>query len=131
MGTINVTSKRTGNTYPIAIAGSTPTEQEDAFIQQYVDREDGVLAIAPEEEDDSQGGLIDFAKSTVGGVARSFTEIPGGLAALGETVLGEDVGTTGIGKAAQSFSNNASEYIQDTFDTVSYTHLTLPTKRIV
>ena len=116
MGTINVTSKRTGNTYPIAIAGSRPTEQEDAFIQQYVDRQDGVLAIAPEEDDDSQGGLIDFAKSTAGGVARSFTEIPGGLAALGETILGEDVGTTSIGKAAQSFSNNASEYIQDTFD---------------
>ena len=97
MGTINVTSKRTGNTYPIAIAGNQPTDQEDAFIQQYVDREDGVLAIAPEEEDDSQGGLIDFAKSTVGGVARSFTEIPGGLAALGETVLGEDLASFILG----------------------------------
>ena len=88
MGTINVTSKRTGNTYPIAISGNQPNQQEDVAIQKYIDTQDGIGQVALPEIDDSQGGLIDFAKSTVGGFGQSFAQIPGGITALGESIAG-------------------------------------------
>ena len=116
MGTINVTSKRTGNTYPIAISGNQPNQQEDVAIQKYIDTQDGIGQVALPEVDDSQGGLIDFVKSTAGGFGQSFAQIPGGITALGESIGGYDVGTTGIGKAAQSFSNDASAYIREATD---------------
>jgi SulP family sulfate permease len=65
MGTINVTSKRTGNTYPIAISGNQPNQQEDVAIQKYIDTQDGIGQVALPEVDNSQGGLIDFVKSKI------------------------------------------------------------------
>ena len=120
MGTINVKSNLTGKTYPILIAGNRPTAAEDQFIQKYIAREDGVLLEAPETKEE-EGSLIDVPKSFVGSFIRGFTDLPGGIASIGEGVgekLGFDVapGESGIGEAAQNFSKGASRALADTFD---------------
>ena len=40
-------------------------------------------------------------------------------------------GKTSLAKIFSNEVNNNKEYLQESVDTVSYTHLTLPTKRIV
>jgi len=120
MGTINVTSNLTGKTYPILIAGDTPTPAEDQYIQNYINSQDGVLIGTPETEEE-EGSLIDLPKGIVGGFLQTFAQIPGGIASLGESVgekLGFDVapGESDIGKAAQDFSRSTSKSIADTFD---------------
>ena len=116
MGTINVKSNLTGRTYPILIAGSTPNADEDNYIQQYVNRQDGVNLEAPIEKVEDEEGLIPFAKSLTGGFARGITDIPGGLASNVEAFLGYDVGKTGLGSLAQDFSTGSSDFLTDKFD---------------
>ena len=120
MGTINVRSNLTGKVYPILIAGNTPTASEDQFIRNYINQQDGGLIETP-VEDTEEGSLIDVPKGIIGGFAKSFAQIPGGITSLGESVgqkLGFDVapGESAIGKAAQDFSRGASESIDDYFD---------------
>ena len=116
MGTINVKSNLTGRTYPILIAGSTPNADEDNYIQQYVNRQDGVNLEAPIEKVEDEEGLIPFAKSLIGGIGRDIGNVPGGLASTGEAYLGYDVGKTGIGSFAQDISKKSSEFFTDKFD---------------
>ena len=41
MGTIYATSPRTGKTYSVSVAGSSPTQAEDAEIRSYIDQVEG------------------------------------------------------------------------------------------
>jgi len=83
MGTIYATSPRTGKTYSVSVAGSSPTQAEDAEIRSYIDQVEG-FGVAPTAtpETSETGNLIDFGKGAVSGFARGFADIPGGIASL-------------------------------------------------
>ena len=83
MGTIYATSPRTGKTYSVSIAGSSPTQAEDAEIRSYIDQVEG-FGVAPTAapETSETGNLIDFGKGAISGFARGFADIPGGIASL-------------------------------------------------
>jgi hypothetical protein len=84
MGVIYATSKRSGKTYPVSIAGNSPTPAEQAEINAYVDRVEGVgTTQAPLVDSESgSGNLIDFGQGIASGFGRGFADIPGGIASL-------------------------------------------------
>ena len=124
MSTINVRSNLTGRVYPILIAGDTPTDSEDKYIQNYVNSQDGVLIGVPPEDKEEEtliGNPLDFVQSGIGSFIKGYTDIPGGIASIGEGVgekLGADVapGESGIGQSAQDFSKGAAKTLSETFD---------------
>ena len=83
MGTIYATSPRTGKTYSVSVAGSSPTQAEDAEIRSYIDQVEG-FGVAPTAatETSETGNLIDFGKGLASGFGRGFADIPGGIASL-------------------------------------------------
>ena len=84
MGVIYATSKRSGKTYSVSIAGNNPTPAEQAEINSYIDQVEGVATTeAPLVDSESGGGnLIDFGQGFASGFGRGFADIPGGLASL-------------------------------------------------
>ena len=84
MGTIYATSPRTGKTYSVSVAGSSPTQAEDAEIRSYIDQVEGfgVAPTAAAPETSETGNLIDFGKGLASGFGRGFADIPGGIASL-------------------------------------------------
>ena len=124
MSTINVRSNLTGRVYPILIAGDTPTNSEDKYIQNYVNSQDGALIGVPPEDKEEEtliGNPLDFVQSGIGSFIKGYTDIPGGIASIGEGVgekVGADVapGESGIGKSAQDFSRGAAKTLSKTFD---------------
>ena len=84
MSIIYATSPRTGKTYSVSVAGSSPTQAEDAQIRSYIDQVEGfgVAPTAAAPETSETGNLIDFGKGAVSGFARGFADIPGGIASL-------------------------------------------------
>ena len=107
MPNIYAKSARSGKTYSVNIAGTQPTPEEQAYIEQRIDNIEGFGAVeAPlptEEVDDSStaGNLISgFGR----GFLTSFTELPQGVVGLGESILGYEPGSTAIGETAQDIS---------------------------
>jgi len=84
MGVVYATSKRSGKTYSVSIAGDNPTAAEQAEINSYIDQVEGVATTqAPLVDSESGGGnLIDFGQGFASGFGRGFADIPGGLASL-------------------------------------------------
>ena len=84
MGVVYATSKRSGKTYSVSIAGNNPTPAEQAEINSYIDQVEGVATTqAPLVDSESGGGnLIDFGQGFASGFGRGFADIPGGLASL-------------------------------------------------
>ncbi len=117
MGMYSTISPVSGKLYDFEIEGDNPNPEEFDKIQNFISN-DGVLVEGPAEEaaSDEEGGLLTFGKSTLGGALSSFAQIPGGLSALGEYVGGYDIGSTDFGKAAQEWSNEKVESLQNTFD---------------
>jgi len=124
MSTINVRSNLTGKVYPILIAGDAPTASEDDYIQNYVNSQDGALIGVPPEDKEEEtliGSPLDFVKSGIGSFIKGYTDIPGGIASIGEGIgekAGADVapGESGIGQSAQDFSRGAAKTLSKTFD---------------
>lgn len=117
MGMYSTISPVSGKLYDFEIEGDNPNPEEFDKIQNFISN-DGVLVQGPAEEavPDEEGGLLTFGKSTVGGLLSSLAQVPGGLSALGEYVGGYDIGSTDFGKAAQNWSNETTESLQETFD---------------
>lgn len=84
MGVIYATSKRSGKTYSVSVAGNNPTPAEQAEINSYIDQVEGVgTTQAPLVDAESgTGNLIDFGQGFASGFGRGFADIPGGLASL-------------------------------------------------
>ena len=108
MPNIYARSARSGKLYEVNIAGTQPTPEEQSYIEQRIDNIEGFGAVeAPlptEEVDDAStaGNLISgFGR----GFLTSFTELPGGIVGLGESVLGYEPGTTAVGEVAQDISD--------------------------
>ena len=117
MGMYSTISPVSGKLYDFEIEGDNPNPEEFDKIQNFI-ANDGVIGKGLLEEpiSDDEGGLLTFGKSTVGGLLSSAAQIPGGLSALGEYVGGYDIGSTDFGKAAQEWSNEKVDSLQDTFD---------------
>jgi hypothetical protein len=117
MGMYSTISPVSGKLYDFEIEGDNPNPEEFDKIQNFI-ANDGVVGKGLLEEpiSDDEGGLLTFGKSTVGGLLSSAAQIPGGLSALGEYVGGYDIGSTDFGKAAQEWSNEKVDSLQDTFD---------------
>ena len=83
MANVYADSKRTGKSYLVSIAGDSPTPQELADIERYVDTVEGFGApTTVQESPDEVGNLIDFTQGAASGLARSIADVPGGLASL-------------------------------------------------
>ena len=83
MGNVYADSKRTGKSYLVSVAGDTPTPQELADIERYVDAVEGFGApVVAEQPTDELGSVGDLIQGTASGLARSLADVPGGLASL-------------------------------------------------
>ena len=121
MGIIYATSKRTGKTYSASIAGTTATPEEERFINAQVDQIEGFAtppAAMPEgQEDEDTNPLIDFGKGAASGFARSFADIPGGLASLTAAGLSYIPGDQGESEI-EDFGQGITDYARAGVDYV-------------
>ena len=112
MGVIYATSKRSGKTYSVSIAGNNPTPAEQAEINAYIDQAEGISTTpAPLVDSESgSGNLIDFGQGFASGFGRGFADIPGGLASLlaaGLSYVPGDQGEEEIEAFGQGVTNAA------------------------
>ena len=121
MGIIYATSKRTGKTYSVAVAGNSATPDEEAQINAYVDQVEGFAtppAAMPEgREDEDTNPLIDFGRGAASGFARSFADIPGGLASLTAAGLSYIPGDQGESEI-EDFGQGITDYARAGVDYV-------------
>lgn len=121
MGIVYATSKRTGKTYSVSVAGNAATPDEEAQINAYVDQLEGVAtapAVMPEgQEDEGTNPLIDFGKGAASGFARSFADIPGGLASLTAAGLSYIPGDQGESEI-EDFGQGITDYARTGIDYV-------------
>ena len=108
MPNIYARSARSGKLYEVSIAGTQPTPEEQAYIEQRIDNIEGygaVQAPLPTEEVDDASAAGNLISGFGRGFLTSFTELPGGIVGLGESVLGYEPGSTAIGEVAQDISD--------------------------
>ena len=123
MSIIYATSPRTGKTYSVSIAGSSPTQAEDAEIRSYIDQVEG-FGVAPTAapETSETGNLIDFGKGAISGFARGFADIPGGIASLAAAVLSYIPGDQGeeeieaFGQGITDAARSGIDYVMGPLD---------------
>ena len=109
MGNIYATSRRTGKSYLVSVAGDSATPEEAAQIERYVDSVEGFgTPAAPAQEEAGVGNLIDFLQGSASGFARSFADIPGGLASLTAAGLSKIPGDQG-----EEEIESAGQYLTD------------------
>lgn len=107
MPNIYARSARSGKLYEVSIAGTQPTPEEQAYIEQRIDNIEGygaVQAPLPTEEVDDASAAGNLISGFGRGFLTSFTELPQGIVGLGESVLGYEPGSTSIGETAQDIS---------------------------
>ena len=123
MSIIYATSPRTGKTYSVSIAGSSPTQAEDAEIRSYIDQVEG-FGVAPTAapETSETGNLIDFGKGAISGFARGFADIPGGIASLAAAGLSYIPGDQGeeeieaFGQGITDAARSGIDYVMGPLD---------------
>ena len=130
MGIIQVTGPGTGRSYSVNISGDTPTETEQARINEYVaqqearyasfmeryqqDEEETPEESLPLEDDKGDSAVGGFLRGVGRGFVGSFAELPQGIVGLGESLLGEEAGTTRVGEISQDLTGmgrDATEYL--------------------
>jgi hypothetical protein len=130
LGIIQVTGPGTGRSYSVNISGDTPTETEQARINEYVaqqearyasfmeryqqDEEETPEESLPLEDDKGDSAIGGFFRGVGRGFVGSFAELPQGIVGLGESLLGEEAGTTRVGEVAQDLTGmgrDATEYL--------------------
>ena len=121
MGIIYATSKRTGKTYSASIAGTTATPEEERFINAQVDQIEGFAtpptAMPEDQEDEDTNPLIDFGRGAASGFARSFADVPGGLASLAASGLSFIPGDQGESEI-EDFGQGITDYARAGVDYV-------------
>ena len=131
MGLINVVGPNSGRSYRVNISGDTPTEEEQARINEYVANKEAEAArflsafqdqpveetpeeSLPLEDDKGDSAIGGFFRGVGRGFVGSFAELPQGIVGLGESLLGEEAGTTRVGEVAQDLTGmgrDATEYL--------------------
>ena len=130
MGIIQVVGPDSGRSYSINISGETPTDTEQARINQYVAQQEVRYSQfkaryqpeeeeeAPEEslpvEDEEDTALGGFARGVGRGFVGSFAQLPQGIVGLGEAAMGRAAGSTRAGQIAQGVTESgleATEYL--------------------
>ena len=111
MGVVTIRDPKTGSAVPFRIAGDQPSPTEMERINQYFAGPPQQAAPAAEEPE-SQGN---FFTGLGTGFAGSFAQLPGGITALGESVLGYTPGETAIGRAGQAISEAGMEGVEGIF----------------
>ena len=117
MPSIYARSARSGKLYEVSIAGTQPTPEEQAYIEQRIDNIEGFGAVEaplPTEEVDDASAAGNLITGFGRGFLTSFTELPQGIVGLGESVLGYEPGSTAVGETAQDISKagrSGVEYI--------------------
>ena len=107
MPNIYAKSARSGKLYSVNIAGTQPTPEEQAYIEQRIDNIEGFGAVEeplPTEEADDSSAAGNLISGFGRGFLTSFTELPQGVVGLGESLLGYEPGSTSIGETAQDIS---------------------------
>ena len=115
MANIYARSARSGKVYSVDIAGTQPTPEEQAYIEQRIDDIEGYGPVteAPVAPGEPEGNLISRSASAFGrDFLTSFTELPAGLVGSVEANLGYVPGSTNIGEAAQNISEAGREGVE-------------------
>ena len=115
MANIYARSARSGKVYSVDIAGTQPTPEEQAYIEQRIDDIEGYGPVteAPVAPGELEGNLISRSASAFGrDFLTAFTELPAGLVGSVEANLGYVPGSTNIGEAAQNISEAGREGVE-------------------